>query len=244
MADTSGARERTIATSRSSPGVVDPVVETAPLQRVVELAGPVGGEHHDRRGGGPDRAQLGDADLVRREHLQQERLELVVGPVDLIDQQHHRALLQRGEHRAGEQEPLVVQALLGLLGGQPRLGTARDGLQCPQVQDLAREVPVVERLGGVDPLVALQPDQRQPQPLGDRLGQRGLAGARLPLEQQRTLHAQRQERDRGQVVVAQVPGVAESRGDVCGGRRLHGARLRGGALAPGWSEGWSEGWSN
>ena len=30
-----------------------------------------------------------------------------------------------------------------------------------QVQDLAREVPVVERLAGVDALVALQPDQRR-----------------------------------------------------------------------------------
>ena len=95
--------------------VVDPVVEAAPLQRVVQLAGAVGGEHDDRRGRGPHGAELGDRDLVGREHLEQERLELVVGPVDLVDQQHRRALLERLQHRAGEQEARVVQALLGLL---------------------------------------------------------------------------------------------------------------------------------
>ena len=97
------------------PGVLDPVVEAAALERVVQLAGAVGGQHHDRRGRGRDGAELGDAHLVGREHLEQERLELVVGPVDLVDQQHRRALLERGQHRPGEQEPLVVQALLGLL---------------------------------------------------------------------------------------------------------------------------------
>ena len=87
------------------------------------------------------------------------------------------------------------------------------------MQDLAREVPVVERLGRVDALVALQPDQRQVERLGDRLGQRGLAGAGLALEQQRPLHPQREERDRGQRLVAQVPRVAEAGGDVVGRRR-------------------------
>ena len=95
--------------------VLDPVVEAAPLQRVVQLAGPVRGEHDDRRRRGRHGAELGDAHLVGREHLEQERLELVVGPVDLVDEQHRRALLQRGQHRPGQQEPLVVQALLGLL---------------------------------------------------------------------------------------------------------------------------------
>ena len=44
---------------------------------------------------------------------------------------------------------------------------ARHGLDGAQVQDLAREVPVVEGLGRVDALVALEPDQRQVQRLGD-----------------------------------------------------------------------------
>ena len=85
----------------------------------MQLAGAVGGEHHDRRLGGADRAELGDRHLVGREHLEQERLELVVGPVHLVDEQHHRALLERGQHRPGQQEPRVVQALLGLLDVGP-----------------------------------------------------------------------------------------------------------------------------
>ena len=144
----------------------------------MELAGPVGGQHHDRRRRGRDGAELGDGHLVGRQHLEQERLELVVGPVDLVDQQDGRALLERGQHRPGQQEALVVQRLLGLLD----VGAAARRLERAQVQDLAREVPVVERLGGVDALVALQPDQRQVERLGDRLGQRGLAGAGLALD--------------------------------------------------------------
>src|SRR5271165_6508544 len=68
--------------------VADPVVEAASLQRVVQLPGPVGGEHHERRALRLDRADLGDADLEVRQHLEQEGLELVVGPVDLVDQQY------------------------------------------------------------------------------------------------------------------------------------------------------------
>ena len=196
--------------------MVDPVVEAAPLERIVELAGAVGGEDDDRRDRRLDGAELGDRDLPGGEHLEQERLELVVRAVDLVDEQQGRALLEGGQDRPGQQEPLVVQALLGLLG----VGTPT-GLERPQVQDLAREVPVVERLGGVDALVALEPHQRQLQRLGEGLGERGLAGPGLPLEQQRPLHPERQVGDRGELVVAQVSGPAEQAGHVGGGRRLH-----------------------
>ena len=47
-------------------GVVEPVVEAAALERVVHLAGAVGGEHDDRRRRGADRAELGDGDLRSR----------------------------------------------------------------------------------------------------------------------------------------------------------------------------------
>ncbi len=211
--------------------MVDPVVEAAALQRVVQLAGPVGGQHHDRRRRRPHGAELGDRDLVGREHLEQERLELVVGPVHLVDQQHGRALLQRAQDGPRQQEPLVVQALLGLLDAPRR--AAGDRLHRPQVQDLAREVPVVERLRGVDALVALQPHQRQVQGLGDRLGEGGLAGAGLALEEQRPLHRQGEVGDGGQRVVAQVARRAEALLDL--GHGVHALRLRRGALAGGWS---------
>ena len=207
--------------------MVDPVVEAAPLERVVQLAGAVGGEHDDRRHGGADGAELRDRHLVRRQHLEQERLELVVGPVDLVDQQHRRCL------------PGAPAAPAAPAGTGRRTGSSRpprrarraagDRLERAQVEDLPREVPVVERLGRVDALVALQPDQRQLERLGDRLGERGLAGAGLALEQQRPLHRQREVGDRGQRVVAEVAGRAEALLD-----RGHGVHAAQGYSAPRW----------
>ena len=53
------------------------------------------------------------------EHLQQEGLELVVGPVDLVDEQHARAGLQRAQDRPGEQEPGLVERGLDGVDVQP-----------------------------------------------------------------------------------------------------------------------------
>ena len=70
--------------------VVDPVVEAAALERVVDLARPVRGEDDPRRRLGLDRADLRDRDLEVGQDLEQVRLELLVGPVDLVDQQDRR----------------------------------------------------------------------------------------------------------------------------------------------------------
>ena len=52
-----------------------------------------------------DRADLGDGDLEVRQDLQQERLELVVGPVDLINEQDGGVTgFQGGQQRALQQE--------------------------------------------------------------------------------------------------------------------------------------------
>ena len=85
------------------------------------------------------------------------------------------------------------------------------------MEDLAGEVPVVEGLARVDPLVALQPDERQVQRLGDRLGERGLAGARLALEEQRPAQREGEVADGRQRVVDEVPGASEAFGQVGGG---------------------------
>ena len=99
--------------------------------------------------GGPHRADLGDRDRVVGEELEQERLEFVVGAVDLVDEEHARLrLAERSQQRPLDQEILGVE--VGRLAGDLRLA---DGEQ------LARVVPLVERLPGVDPLVALQPDE-------------------------------------------------------------------------------------
>jgi hypothetical protein len=95
--------------------VLDPVVQAAALQRVVHVAGAVGREDHDRGclRGEHDRAP--DRHLVVRQHLEQVRLELVVGAVDLVDQQDRRrrvVVVDRAQQRPLEEEPLLVQLLL------------------------------------------------------------------------------------------------------------------------------------
>ena len=67
--------------------VVDPVVQAAALERVVDLARPVRREHDARRLRGADRADLGHGDLEVGQDLEQVGLELLVGAVDLVDQQ-------------------------------------------------------------------------------------------------------------------------------------------------------------
>src|SRR5437763_6379212 len=69
-------------------GVLDPVVQAASLEGVVHVPGAVRGHDDDGRDGGVEGAELGDGHRVVREDLQQEGLELVVGPVDLVDQQY------------------------------------------------------------------------------------------------------------------------------------------------------------
>src|SRR5262245_37156889 len=49
---------------------VDPEIEAAPFQRVVQLARAVGRENDDRRRRGANRTQLGDRDLVVGEELE------------------------------------------------------------------------------------------------------------------------------------------------------------------------------
>ena len=87
--------------------VVDPVIEAATLQRIVEVAGAVRGQHDDRWILGALRAELGDRDRRLGEQLEQERLELVVGAVDLVDEQDRRArsgMPQRAQQRPFDEE--------------------------------------------------------------------------------------------------------------------------------------------
>ena len=67
--------------------IVDIVIEAAPPQRIAELTGAVRGQDHPGDRGRGDRAELGNADLEVGEDLEQIGLELLVGTVDLVDQQ-------------------------------------------------------------------------------------------------------------------------------------------------------------
>src|ERR671914_755233 len=157
--------------------VVDPVVEAASLERVVQLARAVRRDHDERGALRLDRAQL------RNRHLE-------VGQ-ELVEQ------------RPPQEELLRVEPA---------------GLAGPQVQQLARVVPVVQRVVEVDALVALEADEPRSRRARQRLRHLGLAHTRLALEQQRLLERGGQEdRSRearvGEVTLARQ-GLSYGRGAV------------------------------
>src|SRR5829696_5096225 len=85
--------------------VVDPVVQAAALEGVVELTRAIGGQHDERPAAGADRPELGDRHLEVREQLEQEGLELVVGAVHLVEQQDDGpVVLERFEQRPAQEE--------------------------------------------------------------------------------------------------------------------------------------------
>src|SRR4051812_4753626 len=98
------------------------------------------------------RSELGDRYGGLTEQLEQECLEVVVGAVDLVDQEYRGTwawMLERLQQRPADQ---VLGTEQGALTERflVRLGQ-------PDAQQLAWVVPFVERLRGVDPVVALEP---------------------------------------------------------------------------------------
>ena len=83
------------------------------------------------------------------------------------------------------------------------------GLRHPDAEQLTRVVPLVERLGGVDPLEALEPDERRAQHARQRLRGLRLADAGLPLEQQRLRKPDRAEQRRREALLREVVVLGE-----------------------------------
>ena len=134
------------------------MIEASAFERVVHLTGPVGGQDRQWRRCGPDVSEFGDRHRVLVQQLEQERLELVVGAVDLVDEEYTGRVGKCLKERPGEQETFGVERGFGCVGVQ---SAAAGRFECAQVQQLAREIPVVESLRGIDALVTLQPDQWQ-----------------------------------------------------------------------------------
>src|SRR5260221_12822365 len=163
-------------------GIVDPVVETAPFQRVMDLARAVRGDHDDRRLLRLDRSDPRDGDLEMGEDLEQIGLERLVGAVELVDEEPRRAAERRLERlqqgtldQEALREDLLLDAVAPLL---TRLGEA-------DLDHLARIVPFINGRGDVEPLIALQADKLPPERSRQHLGDLGLPDPRLPLEKQR-----------------------------------------------------------
>ena len=67
--------------------MVDPVMQCPPLESVMHVAGAVRGDDDNWRRCGCEGAEFGNRDREIRQSLEEKRLELVVGAVDLIDEQ-------------------------------------------------------------------------------------------------------------------------------------------------------------
>ncbi len=147
------------------------------------------------------RAQLRYRDLKIRQDFQQECLELHIGAVDLVDQQHRRigaVGLDRLEQRPLDQ--IVLAENLGLdLGFVAMLDLFE-----LDAQHLFRIVPFVQSRIRVEPLVTLEPDELGIEYFREHLGDLGFAHARLALQQKRLTHHQRKVNDRRQGPVADI----------------------------------------
>ena len=143
-------------------GIVDVQVQAAALQRLRQLTGVVRREEDERDLGGRHRSQLGNGHLVVGEDLQQQGLGLDFHAVDLVDEEHDRLLGPDGlEQRASEEELLAEDVVVDVDPSRRRLATV--GLDA---QELLLVVPLVERLGLVEALVALQADEASVAHLG------------------------------------------------------------------------------
>ena len=202
-------------------------MQTAPLQRGRQVTGVVRGQNHIRRVFGRERADLGNRDLVLAQQFQQHRLQGLVGPVDLVDQQHDRFLgshrLQqgaRGQEPVGEEHALLRADPLHCLAEISSVGDDLADL-LPQdlgVEQLLAVVPLVERLGLVLAFVALQPQQSPAGGGGEDLGQFGLPDPGGPLDQQRFVQAGLQEHGGGQTLVGDVTLAGERLAHLLHGR--------------------------
>src|SRR5690348_975270 len=168
--------------------VVDPEIETPPPQRLRQLTGAIRGEHHGRPPRGTDGAELGDGDLEIGEDLEQERLELLIAPVHFINEQDGRRPLVRDrlQQRALEQKRLAEDRRFLLLDGARRVLLELDA------EELLGVVPLVERGGGVEPLVALEPDERRVERTREHLGDVRLPDTGMPFHDERLLERHRQ----------------------------------------------------
>jgi hypothetical protein len=214
---------------------VDVEVKAAALEGVGHLPGVVAREDDHRHVLAAQRAELGDAHLEVGQDLEQERLELGVGLVDLVDQQDDRlGRRDRAQQGARQQEAVAEEDVV--LGGDlvdcfgERPGAADDlaelVLEDLRVEELLRVLPLVERLRLVEPLVALEPDELVAEGGRQDLRELGLPDAGRALHQNGLLQGVREVDDRADRPAGDVLERLEAGDDVVDGSE-HGRVVRG-----------------
>ena len=164
---------------------------------------------------GVEGRQLGDRDLKIREDLEQKRLELLVGPVDLVDQEHRGAragVSDRLKKRAFQQELVTKNRLLQLLT------LCLISLRHADMENLTGVVPLVEGGAGVEALVALETDQRGVENRRDDLRDLGLPDTRLTLQEDRFLELRGEHHGDSEGAARDVAVTGEGRLDGAGRR--------------------------
>ena len=203
--------------------VLDPLIEAPALQRVVHLTRAIGREDDQRRLRCPQRAELGNRDLKFREQLEKESFELLVGTIDLVDQEDGRTRAQRVDRL--KQRPFDEKGLAVKLPARA-LPTERPGrVEEAQLEELARVVPLVQRVTDVEPFIALETYQIGAQRGGGRPGKRRLAHAGLALEEERPFQSEREKQRHGKATVRQVVLVGEPMSQVGDGSEKNGVDL-------------------
>ena len=183
------------------------MIEATPLERVVHFAGAVGRDNDDRRMRRFHGAKLRHGDLEIGEHFQKKCLESFIGTIDLVDQQDRRS---RGIGLEGLQERSFDQKAIGEhVVFDPRAITLAFSFRETNGDHLGAVVPLVNRRGNVEALVALQPDQTASKRRGQHFRNFGLADPRLTLDKHRPAHAQCKVKHRRQRTVGDVVGLGQ-----------------------------------
>ena len=167
-------------------GKIDVQMQASPLERVGHFARVVRGQHDQRNVLGLERAEFGHGHLEVGKQLEQERFELGVGLVDLVDQQDRRLLAGNSlEQRPRQHEALGEEDLVLRRDSIDRLGQALGAdqhfadfvLENLGIEELLGVLPFVERLALVEAFVTLKADHLEAERCGQHLGQVGLADA-------------------------------------------------------------------
>ena len=126
----------------------------------------------------------------------------MIGAVDLIDQkQSLRRRFQRLEQRPFDEKFIRIEVDVAIAA---------------QAQELAGIVPLIERVAGVDPLIALQPHKIETKCCSERLRRLGLAHARQALEQQGLAELQGEKGGDAQLFAGKITFTLEALGQNLG----------------------------
>jgi len=181
-------------------------MHAAALEGVAHVAIVVGREQDKGDPDGRACAQLRNGNLKITEQFQQKGLELRIGLVHFIEQQHNRLRrTDRLQKRTRLDEAVGKESVF--LSGD---GIDRFGKRCRGADDVVDPIldhlcveqllgvfPFIEGFGLVQAFVALETDQLPPQTARHRLGQLRFADARRPFDQNGLLSRLRQKNNRG-----------------------------------------------